>query len=83
MKSDMNVVIFATKTCHHRSVLEKYLQQLGVEYQVAYFEDHPQRTKELSLRHSPNLIVNGEVVFEDMPSLSELRRYFGETGAGN
>lgn len=83
MNTDSNVVIFATRSCQHRPVLEKYLRQLGVEYKVAYFEEHPEKFEQLGLRHSPNLIVNGEVVFEDMPSLPELRQYFEETVDGS
>lgn len=79
MNKNSNVVIFATQSCQHRPVLEKYLKQLGVEYKVTYFEEHPDKFEQLGLRHSPNLIVDGEVVFEDMPSLQELRRTFEES----
>ncbi|MCS3659992.1 glutaredoxin family protein [Salinibacter ruber] len=81
MNTDSNVVIFATRSCQHSPVLEKYLKQLGIEYTVSYFEDNPDKFEQLGLRHSPNLIVDGEVVFEDMPSLQELRRSVGESAA--
>lgn len=77
MNTDSNVVIFATRSCQHSPVLEKYLKQLGIEYTVSYFEDNPDKFEQLGLRHSPNLIVDGEVVFEDMPSLRALRQTFG------
>jgi glutaredoxin len=77
MNANRIVVIFATRSCQHRPVLEKYLKQLGIAYRVTYFEDHSEQVERLGLRHSPVLIVDGEVVFEDMPSLRALRQTFG------
>lgn len=78
MNPNNNVVILATRSCQHRPVLEKYLKHLGIEYKVKYFENHPEKFEQLGLRHSPNLIVDGEVVFKDMPSLQTLRQTFGK-----
>ncbi len=72
----MDITILATRDCHHRPLLEKHLQKLGLEYRVQWFEDHPEAVEDLYLRHSPNLLVDGEVVFRDMPSLPQLREYF-------
>lgn len=72
----MEIVIIATRDCHHRPLLEEHLRKLGLEYRVQFFEDDPEPVKKFHLRHSPNLLVDGDVAFRDMPSLPELRAYF-------
>ena len=76
----MNVLILATKNCSHRTILEKYLNDLGVTYQLVYVEDDPEAKKKYQIQNSPNLILNGEVVFrasptKSLPSNKELKNY--------
>ncbi|MCL7489686.1 MAG: thioredoxin family protein [Desulfobulbaceae bacterium] len=74
----MEVILAVTKTCHHCPVLERELKRLKVPYCVRYFEDHPKMMEQYGLRTSPVLVVDGRVVFNGMPSLIELERYFKE-----
>jgi glutaredoxin len=79
----MNVLILATKGCSHRTILEKGLQDLGVNYQVKYVEDDPEAMKKYQIRNSPNLIVNGNLVFralpmKSLPSDEELKNYVNQ-----
>ncbi|MHB0859005.1 MAG: glutaredoxin family protein [Anaerolineae bacterium] len=73
----MNVIIIATRTCHHRHILERQLQTLGVPYQVRLVDEHPYLVAEYGLRSSPNLLVDDELVFRAMhtrlPSEAQLR----------
>jgi glutaredoxin len=73
----MNVIIVATRTCHHRHLLERQLQALGVPYQVQYVDEYPHLVEEHTLRSSPNLLVDGTLVFRAMqtrlPSEAQLR----------
>lgn len=69
----MNITIIATKQCSHRADLTKELDDLGVEYQLVYAEDAPDLVRKLSIRHSPNLVLDGEVVFRRLPTPTELR----------
>lgn len=71
----MNVMIVATKGCSHRPNLEKELRDLGVAYELVFVEDHPEVVEKYGIRHSPNLIVDDQVVCRQQPSESELRRY--------
>ncbi len=76
----MNVLILATKNCSHRPTLEKSLNDLGVTYQVTYVEDDPEAMEKYQIQNSPNLILNGEVVFrasptKSLPSNKELKNY--------
>ncbi len=72
----MNVMIIATKDCSHYRNLSKELNYIGVDHQVMYAEDEPELCQSLAIRHSPNLVVDGEVVFRRQPNESELRDFF-------
>ena len=68
----MNVKIIATRACSHRPNLERELHELGVSYQLLFAEDQPELAERLNIRHSPNLVIDGAVVFRGQPSDSEL-----------
>lgn len=72
----VNVMIIATKTCSHCKNLSNELNDIGIEHKILFAEDEPDLCQELSIRHSPNLVVDGTVVFRSQPAEAELRRYF-------
>lgn len=72
----MDVMIIATKACTHRPHLEKELESLHIPYRVYFTEDHPDLVEKFSIRHSPNLIVDDEVVFRKQPTEAELHAFF-------
>jgi hypothetical protein len=72
----MDVMIIATKACTHRPNLEKELESLHFRYRVYFVEDHPELVEKFAIRHSPNLIVDDEVVFRKQPTKLELRAFF-------
>jgi len=65
----MEILIAATKTCHHRPLLEKVLQEAWLPYKVNYFEDHPEIFEKYQLKHSPLLIVDEKVESVGMPEI--------------
>lgn len=69
----MNVTIIATRGCSHRANLERELQDLGVDYELIIVEEEPEFIEEFDIRHSPNLMIDGEIVCRRQPSESELR----------
>lgn len=69
----MDVIIIATKSCTHRSTMERELQDLGVNYIVVYVEDNPEIVSRYAIRHSPNLIINDKVVCRSLPREGELK----------
>jgi len=69
----MNVMIIATKDCSHCINLLKELGELGVEYRLVFAEDEPELVQKFNIRHSPNLIVDDEVIFRRQPTVEELR----------
>ena len=74
----MNIVIAATKTCNHRPLLEKELKSAGLDYQVKYFEEHPEVIEKFKIKTSPLLIVDDELVSVGMPEhglIENLKKY--------
>lgn len=69
----MDIVIAATKTCHFRPLLEKELKDVGLEYSVKYFSDHPEIIKKHKLKTSPLLIVDGKLVSVGMPKHGKVK----------
>ena len=81
----MNVMIVATKACTHRQNLGKELECLRIPYHTYFVEDHADLVEKFSIRHSPNLIVDDEVVFRKQPTETELHVFFNakaSTGPG-
>ena len=72
----MDVMIIATKACTHRKNLEKELECLHIPYRMYFVEDRADLAQKFSIRHSPNLIVDDEVVFRKQPTEAELHAYF-------
>lgn len=72
----MDVLIIATKVCTHRKNLEKELDHLRITYRTCFVEDSADLVQKFSIRHSPNLIVDDEVVFRKQPTEAELHTYF-------
>ena len=72
----MNVQIIATYQCSHHSNLEHELNELGIPFAVVFIEENPDLIPRYQIRHSPNLIVNGQVAFRGQPTESQLREFF-------
>lgn len=72
----MNVMILATRGCSHSKNLSRELDDIGIEHQVCYCDDEPALVKKYGVRHSPNLVVDNEVVFREQPTEHELKLFF-------
>ena len=72
----MDVIIIATKACMHRANLEKELNYLHIPHRVCFVEDYADLVQKFNIRHSPNLVVDDEVVFRKQPTEVELHAYF-------
>ena len=72
----MDVIVIATKACTHRKNLEKELECLKIPYRMYFVEDRADLVQKFSIRHSPNLIVDNEVVFRNQPTEEELHAFF-------
>lgn len=72
----MDVMIIATKGCSHCQNFSKELSEIGIEHKVKFAEDEPELCQTLAIRHSPNLIVNGDVIYRGQVDETELRKFF-------
>lgn len=72
----MDVMIIATKGCSHCNNMQKELDCLGISYRICFAEDSPDLVQKFGIRHSPNLVVDDEVVFRRQPTEVELHAYF-------
>lgn len=72
----MDVLIVATKNCAHYRNMSKELDVLGIAHRIVYVEDDAEFCQQLGIRHSPNLVIDGEVIFRKQPDEDELRTVF-------
>nr|WP_067293558.1 hypothetical protein [Marinobacterium profundum] len=72
----MRVQLLVTKTDFSVANIEREFRDLGVGYQVNYLEDHPELISRHNIRHSPNILIDGELVFRHQPTENELKAYF-------
>jgi len=74
----MQVQLLVTKNDFNIPNLEKEFQDLDIQYRIDYVEDNPELVKALKLRHSPNILVDGKLVFQRQPSEQELKAFFAD-----
>jgi len=72
----MRVQLLVTKTDFCLPNLEQEFEYLRINYDVEYIEDHPELVSAHKIRHSPNILVDGKLVFQRQPSELELKSYF-------
>lgn len=72
----MKVKIIATKVCSHCINMSKELNDLCIAHEIVYAEDNPELCQKFSIRHSPNLLVDEQVIYRRQPTEQELRAYF-------
>ncbi|QKT04157.1 thioredoxin family protein [Ectothiorhodospiraceae bacterium 2226] len=74
----MDVKVIATRTCTHRPNLERELRDLDIDYELVIVEERPEVIQQYAIRHSPNLVLDDQVVFRNQPSEGELRSFFAK-----
>lgn len=72
----MNVTLLVTKTDFSLHNLENELDNIGIAYQVKFIEDCPDLVATNRIMHSPNVLVDDELIFRSQPSPQELKDYF-------
>ena len=72
----MRVQLLVTKTDFCLPNLENEFKDIGVNYEIEYIEENPALVATHSIRHSPNIFVDGELVFRHQPTEQELKDFF-------
>ena len=70
----------ATKNCSHRPLVEEQLKKMCISYEVRLVDEHPELVKNYRVHSSPNIIVDGMVVFRGdgsrpIPTEGELKSF--------
>lgn len=74
----MKLQLLVTKTDFCLPNLEKELIHLGFAYEILFIEEQPGLVAKHNIRHSPNLLLNGELIFRHQPTETELKNYFAD-----
>ena len=72
----MHVQLLVTHTDFCLPNLKRELEGVGVNYSVEYIEENPELVARYHIRHSPNILINGSLIFRAQPSVGELRTFF-------
>ncbi len=72
----MDVTLLVTKSDYCLPNLQCEFQNLGVPYHIEYIENNPELVSAHQIRHSPNILVDGKLVFRHQPTPGELKEFF-------
>ncbi|WP_371189305.1 hypothetical protein [Thalassotalea maritima] len=72
----MDVQLLVTKTDFSIANLKNEMQCVGVDCRIDYIEQHPELVSQYNLKHSPNILVDGQLVFRYQPTINQLKEYF-------
>lgn len=73
--SDVQLTLFATKTCPNCKIAEKFLADNGVSYVKLLAEENANLVETYGIRQAPTLVVTGMDGFEKYAGVSEIMRY--------
>ena len=73
--SDVQLTLFATKTCPNCKIAEKFLADNGVSYVKLLAEENTNLVETYGIRQAPTLVVTGTDGFEKYAGVSEIMRY--------
>jgi len=71
----MNIQFLVTRNDFSLANLEREFSGLGLNYDIEYIEEHPELVSAHTIRHSPNILVNGSLAFRHQPTVNELKTY--------
>ena len=70
----MKIQILTTPGCSNCNVLEKMLDELGVNYTLIDVTQQPQFLEKYPIFTAPGLIINDKLEFTGIPKLDELKK---------
>ncbi len=73
--SDVQLTLFATKTCPNCKIAEKFLADNGVKYTKAFAEENADLVETYGIRQAPTLVAVSADGFEKHVGVSEIMRY--------
>lgn len=73
--SDVQLTLFATKTCPNCKIAEKFLADNGVKYAKAFAEENADLVETYGIRQAPTLVAANADGYEKYVGVSEIMRY--------
>jgi glutaredoxin len=70
----MKIQILTTPGCSNCNVLEKMLDELGVNYTLIDVTQQPQFLEKYPIFTAPGLVINDKLEFTGIPKLDELKK---------
>ncbi|PKG83032.1 hypothetical protein CXF85_11845 [Colwellia sp. 75C3] len=72
----MDVQLLVTHTDPSLPGLKRNLESVGINYSVEYIEENLDLVESNHIRHSPNIFIDGSLIFRSQPTIAELRTFF-------
>jgi len=72
----MKVQILTIPDCSNCNILEKMLDQLGVQYDVINVTKNPEYLEKYPIFTAPGLVINEKLEFIGIPKIEELKSKF-------
>ena len=72
----MKVQILTIPDCSNCNILEKMLDQLGIQYDVINVAKNPEYLEKYPIFTAPGLVINEKLEFIGIPKIEELKNKF-------
>ncbi len=72
----MKVEVLTTPDCSNCKVLEKFLDELGISYDLIDVTDKPEYLEKYPIFTDPGLVIDGKLEFTGIPKKEDLKKIF-------
>jgi glutaredoxin len=74
----MKVQVLTTPGCSNCSILEKMLENLGIQYDLIDVTEKPEYLERYPIFTAPGLVINEKLEFTGIPNNDELKKKLSE-----
>ncbi|MEM3144147.1 MAG: glutaredoxin family protein [Candidatus Nitrosotenuis sp.] len=74
----MKIEILTTPDCSSCKTVERYLDELGLDYSIIDVTENPEYLEKYPIFSAPGIVINGKLEFAGAPSKTELHRRLSE-----
>lgn len=77
----MKIEILTTPDCSSCKIVERYLDELGLDYSVVDVTESPEYLEKYPIFSAPGVVINGRLEFAGAPSKKELEKLVAKIGS--
>ncbi len=70
----MNIKVLVTPHCNGCKIVEAYLDEMKVKYEVIDMMEHPEVLQKYPTMSAPTIVINEKIEFIGTPSKEELKK---------